>query len=180
MARFHAHGAAKPRRPGIACPWGTTRKATEHTGFPFRLAERPANLYFFASNNATLTCCEAKSGKVLIDAAKLADLQGVYASPVGVAGRIYVVGRNGVTAVLKAGAALEVLATNRLEDRIVRFSMHSADLAAAELTPDRETLVYLARFEKGYDLWKYTPRSKEIELVAPVYLLIKYEGRSKK
>ncbi len=53
-----------------------------------------------------------------------------------------------------------------IEDRVVRISMHSADLAAADLTPDRETLVYLARFEKGYDLWKYTPRSKEIELVA--------------
>lgn len=58
------------------------------------------------------------------------------------------------------------LELDKLEDRIVRLSMHSADLAAAELTPDRETLVYLARFEKGYDLWKYTPRSKEIELVA--------------
>ena len=53
-----------------------------------------------------------------------------------------------------------------LKDRTVRLSMHSADLAAAELTPDRETLVYLASFEKGYDLWKYSPRSKEIKLVA--------------
>lgn len=53
-----------------------------------------------------------------------------------------------------------------LKDRTVRLSMHSADLAAAELTPDRETLVYLASFEKGYDLWKYTPRKKEIKLVA--------------
>ena len=60
------------------------------------------------------------------------------------------------------------LELDALEDRIVRLSMHSSDLAAAELTPDRETLVYLARFEKGYDLWKYTPRSKEIELVAKI------------
>ncbi|MGV8040456.1 MAG: S41 family peptidase [Thermoanaerobaculaceae bacterium] len=53
-----------------------------------------------------------------------------------------------------------------LKDRTVRLSMHSADLAAAELTPDRETLVYLASFEKGYDLWKYIPRTKEVKLVA--------------
>ena len=53
-----------------------------------------------------------------------------------------------------------------IEDRIVRLSMHSADLAAADLTPDRETLVYLAKFEKGYDLWTYVPRKKEIKLVA--------------
>jgi Tol biopolymer transport system component/C-terminal processing protease CtpA/Prc len=53
-----------------------------------------------------------------------------------------------------------------IEDRIVRLSMHSADLADANLTPDGETLVYLARFEKGYDLWKYVPRKKEIKLLA--------------
>jgi len=53
-----------------------------------------------------------------------------------------------------------------IADRIVRLSMHSADLAAADLTPDREKLVYLAKFEKGYDLWTYVPRKKEIKLVA--------------
>lgn len=35
-----------------------------------------------------------------------------------------------------------------------------------ELSPDGETLVYLARFEKWFDLWKYTPRTKEAKLVA--------------
>ncbi len=53
-----------------------------------------------------------------------------------------------------------------IEDRTVRLSMHSADIADAALTPDGETLVYLARFEKGYDLWKYLPRKKEIKLLA--------------
>jgi Tol biopolymer transport system component/C-terminal processing protease CtpA/Prc len=51
-------------------------------------------------------------------------------------------------------------------DRIARLSLHSADLAGFELTPDGETLVYLARFEKGYDLWKHAPRSGKTELVA--------------
>lgn len=53
-----------------------------------------------------------------------------------------------------------------IEDRTVRLSMHSADIADADLTPDGETLVYLAKFEKGYDLWKYVPRKKEIKLLA--------------
>lgn len=58
------------------------------------------------------------------------------------------------------------LELDALEDRIVRLSMHSAPLAAADLTPDGETLVYLARFEKGYDLWKHQPRNQEIKLLA--------------
>jgi tricorn protease len=52
-----------------------------------------------------------------------------------------------------------------LDDRIVRLSVVSAHLAGAELSPDGETLYYLARFEKGFDLWKYVPRNKEARLV---------------
>jgi Tol biopolymer transport system component/C-terminal processing protease CtpA/Prc len=59
-----------------------------------------------------------------------------------------------------------VLELTGLDDRIARLSLHSSSLADAALTPDGETLVYLARFEKGYDLWKYVPRKKEIKLVA--------------
>ena len=58
------------------------------------------------------------------------------------------------------------LELDALDDRIARLSLHSASLADAALTPDGETLVYLARFEKGYDLWKYVPRKKEVKLVA--------------
>lgn len=53
-----------------------------------------------------------------------------------------------------------------LDDRIARLSLSSANLSGAELTPDGETLVYLARFEKGFDLWKYTMRKHEAKLVA--------------
>lgn len=53
-----------------------------------------------------------------------------------------------------------------IADRTVRLSLHSASLAAAELTGDGETLVYLARFEKGFDLWKVVPRKKEVKLLA--------------
>ena len=75
-------------------------------------------LYFFASNSNALTCLEAKTGRVLIDNVKIDGLQEVYSSPVGADGRVYVVGRNGVTVVLKAADTLEVLATNKLEEKI--------------------------------------------------------------
>jgi outer membrane protein assembly factor BamB len=74
-------------------------------------------LYFFANNNGVLTCLETKSGVSLFDAQKLEDLAGVYASPLGAAGRVYLIGRNGVTVVLKQSDKLEVLATNRLEEK---------------------------------------------------------------
>ncbi len=74
-------------------------------------------IYFFKVNDATLTCCNAKTGEVLIDAQPIEGMRGVYASPIGAAGRVYMAARNGVTVVLKAADKLEVLATNRLDDR---------------------------------------------------------------
>ena len=65
-----------------------------------------------------MSCFDAKSGQALIDGERLEALQGVYASPVGAAGRVYLVGRNGVTAVLKRSDKLEVIATNRLDEKI--------------------------------------------------------------
>jgi Tol biopolymer transport system component/C-terminal processing protease CtpA/Prc len=53
-----------------------------------------------------------------------------------------------------------------LEDRVTRLSLNSSDLGATALSPDGETLYYLARFEKGYDLWRYVPRKKEAKLLA--------------
>jgi hypothetical protein len=65
-----------------------------------------------------LSCFESKSGRALIDAERLEALQGVYASPVGADGRVYLVGRNGATVVIKNSGKLEVLATNRLDEGI--------------------------------------------------------------
>jgi tricorn protease len=55
---------------------------------------------------------------------------------------------------------------DHLDDRIVRLSLNSATLAGAALSPDGETLYYLAKYEKGFDLWKYVPRKKEVKLLA--------------
>ena len=53
-----------------------------------------------------------------MDAVKIDGLREVYASPVGADGRVYLVGRNGVTVVIKAADTLEILATNKLEEKI--------------------------------------------------------------
>jgi tricorn protease len=53
-----------------------------------------------------------------------------------------------------------------IEDRTVRMTLHSSRLADAQITPDGEKVLYLAEFEKGYDLWVYEPRKKEVKLLA--------------
>ncbi len=75
-------------------------------------------LYFFSGNNGMLSCFESKSGRALIDAERVDALQGVYASPIGADGRVYLVGRNGAAVVIKNSGKLEVLATNRLDEGI--------------------------------------------------------------
>jgi Tol biopolymer transport system component/C-terminal processing protease CtpA/Prc len=54
----------------------------------------------------------------------------------------------------------------RIEDRVARLSFSSSELADAALSSDGEDLYFLARYDKGYDLWKYVPRKKEIKLVS--------------
>jgi outer membrane protein assembly factor BamB len=89
-------------------------KSTPYVPSPLLYGGR---LYFFASNNGILSCFDAKSGRPLFTAERLEPLSGVYASPIGASGRIYLAGRNGAAMVLKQSDALEVLATNRLDEK---------------------------------------------------------------
>ena len=73
-------------------------------------------LYFFKKNDSTLSCLNAKTGEVMYGPQRLPGINGMYASPLGAAGRIYMVGRNGATMVVKHGPTFEVLATNVLDD----------------------------------------------------------------
>jgi outer membrane protein assembly factor BamB len=75
-------------------------------------------LYFNKTNSAILTCLNARTGQSVIEATRLQELSNIYASPVGAAGRVYFVSREGTTLVLKHGPKLEPLATNRLDDHI--------------------------------------------------------------
>lgn len=90
-------------------------RSTPYVPSPLLYGDR---LYFLAGNNAMLSCFDAKSGKPLIDAVRIEDLQGVYASPVGAKDRVYLIGRNGAAKVIKNADTLEILASNKLDDRI--------------------------------------------------------------
>ena len=98
---------------GDAIAW-THNKSTPYVPSPLLYNGK---LYFFANNNGVLTCLDTKSGAAVFDAQKLEDLAGVYASPLGAGGRVYLAGRNGVTVVLKQSDKLEVLASNRLDEK---------------------------------------------------------------
>jgi outer membrane protein assembly factor BamB len=74
-------------------------------------------LYFNHKNDPIATCVNAKTGEVLATK-RLAGLDKIYASPVGAAGRVYYVGRNGTTVVLPRGNDLGELAVNKLDEGI--------------------------------------------------------------
>ncbi len=90
-------------------------KGTPYVPSPLLVGGR---LYFYSGNNGVLSCLDATTGKPLVDAERINDLMGgVYASPVSADGRIYLVGRDGKTVVIKQADKLEILATNQLDDR---------------------------------------------------------------
>lgn len=75
-------------------------------------------LYFLKGNTAILSAYDAKTGTPHYQASRLEGLTAqVFASPVGAAGRIYVLGQDGTAVVLKHGPALQVIATSKLDDR---------------------------------------------------------------
>jgi tricorn protease len=52
-----------------------------------------------------------------------------------------------------------------IDDRKVRLTPNSSDLSGAVLSKDGEKLYYLARFEKGYDLWQFEIRTHETKIL---------------
>jgi tricorn protease len=54
------------------------------------------------------------------------------------------------------------------EDRITRLTTHSSDLGASIISNDGTKLYYLAKFEKGYNLWETNLRTKETKVLAPL------------
>jgi outer membrane protein assembly factor BamB len=74
-------------------------------------------LYVVSGNNGIVSCFDAKTGTAHFEAERLEGVGGIYASPVSAKDRVYVLGRDGSCVVLKKGPKLEVLATNKLEDK---------------------------------------------------------------
>lgn len=73
-------------------------------------------LYVLKGNSGLLSCFDARTGDRAYGPERIEGVPNVYASPLGADGRVYVAGREGATAVVRAGRAFEVLATNTLED----------------------------------------------------------------
>lgn len=65
-----------------------------------------------------------------------------------------------------APAAPVAIAWDGLDDRKARLTTHTAQLGDAVLSKAGDKLFYLARFEKGMDLWSTDLRTKEAKLVA--------------
>ncbi|MCX6570993.1 MAG: S41 family peptidase [Candidatus Aminicenantes bacterium] len=57
-----------------------------------------------------------------------------------------------------------VIELEGLDQRKARFTIHSADIADVALTKTGDKLFYLARFEKGYDLWVNELRTRDTKL----------------
>lgn len=68
---------------------------------------------YVCANSGVLTCLEAKTGKQVYQQ-RLGGGNGYTASPVAADGRLYFTDEEGVTRVVKAGAAFELLAQNQL------------------------------------------------------------------
>jgi len=73
-------------------------------------------LYFFKSNNNILTALDVTTGKLHFGRERLEGISEVYSSPVGVAGRVYILGRDGNALVLAHDTELRILAQNSLDD----------------------------------------------------------------
>jgi len=75
-------------------------------------------LYICSGNKGIISCYNAKTGKPYYVKQELEEIKGVYASPVAAAGRVYFVGRNGVTYVIKNAEKFELVGINKLDDDI--------------------------------------------------------------
>jgi outer membrane protein assembly factor BamB len=95
-----------------AVKWHVT-EATPYVPSPLLYGDK---LYVCSVNRAVISCYNAKTGKAYFFSQPLEEMSGIYASPAAAAGRVYFVGRRGVTYVLKPSEKLEILAINKLDD----------------------------------------------------------------
>jgi outer membrane protein assembly factor BamB len=97
-----------------AIVWSYSEPTTSYTPNPVLW---DGKLYFLKTNNGYLTCLNTSDGSEYYSNQKLDGIKNIFTSPLGVKDRIYVVGTNGVTCVVKHGEKLEVLSQNTLDDQ---------------------------------------------------------------
>ncbi len=91
------------------------KRDTPYVPSPLLVGDR---LYFTRTNEPFLTCLNAKTGKPILEHARLEGLGTLYSSPVEAAGRIYITDRAGTTMVIQHRDNLNVLSVNRLDEQI--------------------------------------------------------------
>jgi outer membrane protein assembly factor BamB len=72
-------------------------------------------LYFLKANNGSVSCLDARDGKVNYMNEKLDGIVNIYSSPTGAADHLYIAAEN-VVDVIKAGPTYGLLASNKLDD----------------------------------------------------------------
>lgn len=90
------------------------REGTPYVPSPLLYGDK---LYVCSVNRAIISCYQAETGKANFVEQRLEGMGEIFASPVGAADRVYFVGRNGKTQVIKLSEKLQVLATNTLDDK---------------------------------------------------------------
>jgi len=96
-----------------AIVWSYDENTTPYTPCPVLM---DGKLYFLKANNGYVSCLDARDGTVYYANQKLEEIKNIFTSPLGVKDRLYVVGTNGVTYVVKEGENFEVMAQNTLDD----------------------------------------------------------------
>jgi outer membrane protein assembly factor BamB len=93
----------------------SVRRSAPYVPSPVLSGDR---LYMSKSNDAYLSCLNALTGEVIYQDQALPAVRSIYASPLAANGYLYVVGREGTVMVLKDAPQFEIVATNKLSDRI--------------------------------------------------------------
>lgn len=88
-------------------------KNTPYVSSPLLYGER---IYVTRGLSGFISCFNAITGEPYYIREKLEGMRQVYASPIGVADRIYITGRKGTTTVIKNSDEFKILATNILDD----------------------------------------------------------------
>jgi outer membrane protein assembly factor BamB len=73
-------------------------------------------IYATRGLSGQISVFDALTGEAYYEKEKMEGMKQIYASPIGVANRVYVAGRKGVTAVIEHGKKFKVLATNTLDE----------------------------------------------------------------
>ncbi|MCO8125569.1 PQQ-binding-like beta-propeller repeat protein [Stieleria sp. TO1_6] len=75
-------------------------------------------IYFHKGKSGLLSCVDAKTGEFHYQTQRLPNISNTYASPMSVAGHVYLTGRSGTTVVIKESDQLQIVAVNSVGETV--------------------------------------------------------------